>query len=134
MKIFLKSSLLSGLLTLFFLCACVPQTSLKDIAEPHQGFYECKEATLGEEDYLETFSCLLLELCKKDHFYLHYTPKDGKPKHARGRYIYDREREILILRHEEGKGIERECSFKNGVITIEIPFGGYNLRLVFEKM
>ena len=58
----MKSFILAGVLSLMSLFPNMQESTLKDIAKPYLGEYECKSAQLGEKDCLEQFSYVRLEL------------------------------------------------------------------------
>ncbi len=131
MKNRLKSSIFVGIATLATLFANFKTGSLKDIAKPHLGVYECKHATLGKEDVLSDFADLRLELLPDGGFTLFYQKKEGKRRQLRGEYVYDRAKGVLTLRGEEG--FERQFPLTNGKLTVNLPIGEKTLVLQFEQ-
>ncbi len=130
MAIHLKSALLVGAATLSMLLPQSKTSSLKDIASPHLGVYECEWAKLGERDMLEEFSDLRLELRSDGEFTLFYQKKEGKRRQLQGKYDYDRERGVLTLR---GGGLTREFPLSEGKLTVRLPVGKETLILRFEQ-
>lgn len=127
----LKSGLLCGLMTLTIVCSGCETCSLKDIANPHLGVYECTQADLSGKDYLEYFDYIHLELKPEGEFLLHYRGKEGEPKEETGKYEYDRKSGMLTIL---GKGtFQREFSLKEGILTISVPIGEQTLTLTFEQ-
>ncbi|MBQ8295936.1 MAG: hypothetical protein IJX87_05840 [Clostridia bacterium] len=133
----MKSSVLAGLAALTLTCATWwKNSSLKDVAKPHLGEYECKQATLGEEDYLDKFSYIKLELKSDETFALSFCEKEGEKRTLKGRYQYDEKREILTLSMGsagEKIGFKRQFPFKDGEICITLPMGSENLKIVFGR-
>ncbi len=125
----LKSSLLAGLSALLFL---LPST-LKDIAKPHLGVYECKEAKLGKEEYLDRFDEIVLELKGDGEFILYYAEKGGEKKREKGKYRYDSERGVLTVVAGGGRLLKREFPLKEGELLVQFPVGGKWLSLRFEQ-
>ena len=107
--------------------------NLKDIANPHFGVYECTQVSLGEVDYMDEFSRLALELAQDDVFYLYFANKEGQIKRAQGKYAYDRERGELTLMSEKNNCLKRKVPLKEGIITIQVPFGMQTLSIIFER-
>lgn len=136
-KIKLKSSILAGTCAIL---ALIPNLSvakggdLKQIAKPYLGVYECKSAQLGEEDLLEDFSRIHLELKKDGAFVLYYTDKKrGKEERLRGKYVYDDEKQTVTLKFAEGKGFQRAFPLQKGQLTVSFPIGKRQLCLIFEQ-
>jgi hypothetical protein len=126
----LKCSLAAGLTALLLSCSGGAKESLKDIAKPYLGVYECTDARVGEQEYLSRFERLHLELQEDGVFLLHYCEKKGKPQTQQGKYRYDSERGQLTLL---GGGVEREFPLSEGVLTVVIPLGGRTIHLKFEQ-
>ena len=116
-----------------FCCACTSKMNLKDIANPHFGVYECTQVSLGEVDYMDEFSRLALELAQDDVFYLYFANKEGQIKRAQGKYSYDRECGELTLMAEKNNCLKRKVPLKEGIITIQVPFGMQTLSIIFER-
>ncbi len=130
MKMKLKSSLLAGLSALALLLPAVKDNSLKDIAKPYIGVYECKHATLGSTDVLSEFSTLTLELTDAEHYVLYYQRKTGKKEKQKGRYRYDKEQRSILL---TANGVERTFPLVNGRLIVVFPVGGKEFVLHFEQ-
>ena len=82
---------------------------------------------------MDEFSRLALELSKDDVFYLYFANKEGQIKRVQGKYAYDRERGELTLMSEKDSFLKRKFPLKEGIITIQVPFGKQNLRIVFKQ-
>lgn len=130
-KIFLKTPAVAGILSLLLLLPAVKHSPLTDITKPYLGEYECKQARLGETDYLQLFSYIKLELKKDGNYTLHYKEKAGKKKTVNGKYRYDAEKKALIFK-EEG-GVEREFALTKGQLSVLVPLGEKTLFLIFEQ-
>ena len=126
----LRCSLVAGLTALLLSCSGGRKESLKEIAKPYLGIYECTDARVGEQEYLSRFDRVELELQEDGVFLLHYCEKNGKPQTQKGRYRYDSERGELTLL---GGGIEREFPLSEGVLTVTILLGGRTIHLKFEQ-
>ena len=128
----MKSFILAGILSLMTLFPNVKDSTLNDIAKPYLGEYECKIAQIGSTDCLEQFSYIRLELKDEENFILHYKEKDGKKKQQAGKYVYDKEKGVLRF-IDKKELMKRECTLKDGVLTISMPIGEKNLILQFEQ-
>ena len=126
----MKSLILGGLISLMAFFPTVKDSTLDDIVKPYLGEYECRSAQLGTMDYLEKFSYIRLELKENGTFLLHFKEKKGSKKKREGKYFYDKEKGVVKL---VGKGIEREISLNDGLLTISMPIGKKNLVLQFEQ-
>ena len=135
-KLKIKSSVLASICTMFALAPNLStwkNNSLKEIAKPYLGVYECKSAQLGEEDLLATFSHIRLELKKDGVFVLYYSDKKGRQERVSGKYNYDEEKQTLTLQFTDGKCFHREFPIKKGQIIVSLPVGKRQLRLIFEQ-
>jgi hypothetical protein len=128
----IKSSLLSGVISLLLIAPGFRASGLKEIAKPHLGVYECTEARLSETDYLSAFEYIRLELKPQDEFVLYCKKKGGREYREEGEYQYDRRRGVIIL-SGVGNILKREFPLADGKIVMEIPFGNKNLFLGFEQ-
>jgi hypothetical protein len=107
--------------------------SLKEIAKPYLGEYECKEIVWRDEEYSDRFDALTLELKPKGEFLLHYKEKDGNRRVEKGKYLYDEEEKILTLIGGFGGAFKREFPLVDGVLTVSVPIGGDLLVIKFEQ-
>ncbi len=122
----MKSCILAGIAALAFF---MPNT-LKEIAKPRLGVYECKEAKLGNEDYLQRFEDISLELKADGEFILTFREKGGKERREKGKYTYDEKRGVITL---DGGSLKREFPLKEGVLRIQLSIGGKWLSVLFEQ-
>ena len=122
----MRSSILAGIAALAFF---LPAT-LKEIAKPYLGVYECKEAKLGNSDYLEHFEDITLELKPDGEFILSFVEKGGKERREKGKYTYDAKRGVLTI---DGGNIKREFPLKEGVLRFQLSIGGKWLSVLFEQ-
>ena len=134
-KIKLKSSVLSGLLSLFLLsgASCFGETTLNDITKSYLGEYECTQAQYGEKNYLEMFSYLRIELEDEGVYTLRYKIKDGEIHQISGTYVYDLEKETILLQTHLNGGMKKTFPMSNGVLTITAKIGNKNLNMKFEQ-
>lgn len=132
----LKSSLFAGLLSLLLLFpsfGAFKLGELKEITKPYLGVYECKAATLGDEDVLSRFAYVNIELKKGDVCTLYYREKNGKRKEVKGKYSYDKEAETITLSPDVLDFFKREFPLKDGEILISLPMGGKMLSMRFVQ-
>ena len=117
------------------LCACEVQkmSSLKDLTMPYIAMYECTEARLDDEDYLEKFDYIRITLINKSDMEICFKPKDGDKRSTKGTYTYDKETHelqanigILWVNYSEKTKIEK------GSFVIKRSFGHKQLYMKFE--
>ncbi len=128
----LKTSLVAGLTTLLFLSPTWQDTTLKDIAKPYLGAYECTQAHLGSHDCLDRFTEIRLELKDEENYLLYYKEKRGKRKTVEGKYRYDKQAQAFFIQDEK-TGIERSFPLVDGKLTVSFPVGGKTMVLQFER-
>lgn len=129
----LKSSLAAGLTALLLLFPNFRKGSLTEIAKPYLGVYECRQATLGDEEYLDRFSYIELELSPKGKYTLYYCEKEGEKQKLEGKYRYDESRKTLTLFFRENGLLKRDFPLDKGVLTITLPLNGETLVMQFEQ-
>ena len=128
----IQSALLSTMGALLFTFAGKYDT-LKDIAKPYLGEYQCKIATLGNEDYLQQFRTLVLELKSENEYELRYHLQNGYKGKDTGKYAYDPAKQTVRLSKGEKGEWKRDIPLKNGTISLTIPLGEKLLYLQFEQ-
>ena len=129
----LKSSVLAGLAAILTLFPAWKNSSLKEIAKPYLGVYECESATWGQRDYLEEFSLLRLELQPKNEFVLSYELKNGKKGKEQGKYEVDEKRKVLILTLGGNEEFTREFPLQKGSIVFSLPIASQMLVMKFTQ-
>ena len=129
----LKSSLLAGITALLLTFSGLREGTLTDITKPYLGEYECKSATLGNEEYVDEFSYIILELKADETFVLRYKTKNKMKGEEKGEYSYDKEKETITLTLGEKSQFKREFSLKKGTICIEFPVGAKLFVMRFEQ-
>ncbi len=107
--------------------------TLTDITKPYLGEYECKSATLGNEEYVDEFSYIILDLKADETFVLRYKTKNKMKGEEKGEYSYDKEKETITLTLGEKSQFKREFSLKKGRICIEFPVGAKLFVMRFEQ-
>ncbi len=128
----MKSSILAGLAGLCLLLPSLQDKTLKQVAKPYLGVYECTQATLGSKDLLKSFTEITLELTDEEHFVLFYKEKSGERKKVEGSYRYDEEKGTLTLT-EQGSGIQKSFPLEKGKLTVSLPVGRKRLVLQFKQ-
>ena len=132
-KLKLKSSVFAGLAALALLFPNLKTGSLTDITKPYLGMYECQNATLGEDDIIDDFSYVRLELHPDETFTLYYRKKKGKEHKETGKYFYDKEAETICLSTGVGDVLKRTFPLKNGVISITMRMGTKTLQMQLKQ-
>ena len=128
----LKSSILAGISALMLL-ANGKGGSLKDITKPYTGIYKCTEARFAEQDYLNRFEEIAIELKSNGDFLLYYREKGCASKTEKGRYVYDKENKTITFEAGANGFFKRAFPLENGVLTMDIRFAEKNLILQFER-
>lgn len=132
-KLKIKSSLLAGAGVLLFSFSSVKTGELTDITKPYLGVYDCTQAQFGEENLLDTFDDLKLELKGKGEYVLYYKESGKKAKRIKGKYRYDKDSESITLCLPNGPCIRRNFPLQKGVLTITVPYKNNTLHLQFEQ-
>ena len=132
-KVKLKSSIVAGLTGLLLLFPNFKTGSLTEISKPYLGVYECQQAKLGEEEYLDKFSYIELELFPKGKYALRYCEKSGEKQEVKGKYRSDEKKEILTLYLTQGGVFKRDFPLEKGKLTATVPLGNKTLFLQFEQ-
>ena len=129
----LKASLLSVLCSLTMLLSGWKNSSLKDITKPYLGEYECTQAILGKENYLDRMAFISLNLGKDNQFVLSFCEKGKTKQTLQGKYSYDKDKQVIIFENEKWNVFAREFPLKNGELYIHIRIGKQTLLLRFEQ-
>lgn len=117
----LKSAAICAVALLAFLPKAENFGGLKDVSQPHLGFYQCESAMLGEEDLTGFFEFVRVELTGEGKLILSFKDKLGRKGEYPLNYEYDREKkEITLLSPDGGR---RSFPFENGELRITIPYG-----------
>ena len=131
-KISLKSSLLAGIFSLLLLLPSFLQGDLKDITKPYLGVYECIEATLNGEDFLDKYDYISIELKDNGKFLLYMREAGKKQRKMTGKYTYDREKQEFRV-NGSGNVFKRKFTLQEGVLNVYLQIGSKNLLLKFEQ-
>ena len=110
-------------------------SSLKAITKPHVAQYECIEAKLGNENFLDGFDYIRITLLNKSDLELSYKRTNGKKHTATGTYTFDdKTRElkadvgILGIKYTQNAVIEK------GQFVINRSFGSKQLTMKFKAL
>ena len=128
-----KYSFCAGIAALLLTFSACGNSSLKDVAKPYLGEYECKSARLGERDYVNDFSFIRLELKENGEFTLFYNAKNGKKGEESGTYSYDEKEETITIIYGELGVLKRKFPLKGGEIYVTLPIGSQTLSMKFAR-
>ena len=123
----------AGLMAIFTLFSGIKDLSLKDVAKPYIGEYNCIEAEFGGVDYLEDFEYITIDLKKDNTFVLRYAQKNGKKGEEKGEYQFDNVTKKLVLSGKSKLTYNLETLMNNGTFAITVRFGGKTLHIKFEQ-
>ena len=123
-------------LSLCILPACktdIANGSIKSITQPYIAQYECKEARLGDKDFLQDYKYIKIILGNKDEMEIIYKPKDGEKSSLKGTYKIDPatrelEGEIGIL----GYSFKEKVKVEKGGFVISKIIGSKELYMKFQ--
>lgn len=130
--LFLRVSALSSLLGLL-LGVTAHSASVKTIAKPYVGEYECQTARLGDTDCLQYFDFIRLELTTKGTFHVRYKTRTGTRGENSGDYRYaDDERTVTFI-EENASAPQRAFPIDRGTLTVCLPVGERMLYVRFQR-
>ncbi len=125
----LKISLIAPFLLLAFNLNSM--STLQDIVKPYVGVYECKIMSFGEEDILQKFNFVNLELKCDNKYLLKYEDAHSLKGEYSGDYSYDTRSNILTFsENAENRRYNKSVQVKNGEFDVKINCGG---KLLFVK-
>jgi hypothetical protein len=108
--------------------------SLKEVAKPYLGVYECKEIYLGNEDKTLSYDYVRMELKPKGELLLTYREKDGRKGESKARYTYDINKDELTIYAEfGGKEYGKTFPVKDGKIAVAVRYGDKILKMQFDR-
>lgn len=127
----LKSSILAGLCALSMLAN---SSTLKEIAKPYLGEYECEQALYGDKAYLDDFEYIRIELRSDNTYVLSAKEKQsGRKTRVEGEYSYDENRKEITFQMGNNAYIKRKFMLKNGVLLMVTTFGNKVLQIEFRQ-
>ena len=135
MKRKLLLTAITFLLILLLVPACEAKQmgSLKSLTRPYIAEYECTSATLGDENLLDKFDYILLNLTNKDVLEIIYKPKDGDKKIIETKYSLDAEtRELTAEIGILGYNFRQTTKIEKGKFTISKAIGSKQLIMNFK--
>ncbi len=130
MKKALCMCLVTLCLLLFTACDLQEMSSLKDISRPYEGEYQCETLTLDGEEMIDRFEYIRLSL-EEDKFTLRARDEHGLNYSYQGNYRYDDNRFTFTGKFGI-RELSREFPYKNGVLFLDLPFGGKLLHAEFS--
>ena len=111
-----------------------PNDSLKEIAKPYLGVYDCKWLYYGSEDKKDVFEYLRVELKTKGELLVSYKLKNGEGGKVPLSYEYDFDEKILRV---TGQWlllkIDKKFPLTNGEITVVMNLFGKLVNVKFAK-
>lgn len=118
------------------LSACNAESlgTLSAVAHPYAGTYECKYVLFNEQNLLDDFDYIRLELKNDDRFSVYFRDKNGVKGRYFGNYSYDTENNTFTIREKMfGRSLEKTFSVTEGVIDIAVQYGEKMLLVKFEQ-
>lgn len=128
----LRSSLLSAIGSILFCFSSVFGGTLPEITKPYTGEYRCVDVRLGDDDYLDNFRYIKLELCQDGEFCIRYQTSSGVSGEKTGRYRYI-EKEGKVYFSSNNTEMKITCVLEKGVLTACIPVGERVLFTRFQR-
>lgn len=111
-----------------------PNDSLKEIAKPYLGVYDCKWLYYGSEDKKDIFEYLRVELKSKGELLVSYKLKNGESGKVPLSYEYDFDEKILRV---TGQWlllkIDKKFPLENGEITVVMNLFGKLVNVKFAR-
>ena len=129
----MKTSLCSVIACLLFCFPSIKSGSIKDITKPYLGEYQCQSATLGEQDYMQNFAYIKIELLPDNTFNLHYKAKDGRQGAQSGTYAYDEEKKSITFSLGGKEEWKRCFPLDKGTLTLTFPVGTQTFCMQFQR-
>ena len=129
----IKTLFFTAILAIVLCFSCCANTSLKEIAKPYLGEYQCKSATLGEKDMLSAFEYIKLELNPDNTFVIRYKTRLGQAGEEWGNYTYSPDTQSIRFFGGEKGELKRDFSLKEGKIDVSIPIADKQLHVQFAR-
>lgn len=109
-------------------------STLKEIAKPYLGEYECEQALYGDKAYLDNFEYIRIELRSDNTYVLSAKEKQsGRKTRVEGEYSYDENRKEITFQMGNNAYIKRKFMLKNGVLLMVTTFGNKVLQIEFRQ-
>ena len=132
-KIIFLTAILTLILLLLPACDARQYGSLKSLTKPYIAQYECTEAKLGEQDLLERFDYIEINLEPKNKMQVIYKPKDGKKNIVESRYSFDvKSHELTAEIGILGYNFKEATVVENGKFTLTKTIGDRQLIMKFK--
>lgn len=118
-------------LILFTGCDVREMSSLRDVAKPYVGEYQCEKMTLGGDDVLQNYEYVRLKLSYNGKFTLFYRDKNGRKGEYGGEYSFA-ENSITFTAKNGTEESSKSFPYKKGTVYIELPTDGKLLLAEFS--
>lgn len=131
----LKSAAFVGAILLFVTAgAWSKDGKLTEIAKPYLGTYECERLYVGDDDKIEEFEYVRLELCKDGELKLIYKQPKNRPEQVSMEYRYDEQTKTLYVKGKLGVWrLDKSFLLNNGELTGEMRLGNKNVVVKFKR-
>ena len=107
---------------------------LTEITKPYLGTYECERLYVGDDDKIEEFEYVRLELCKDGELKLIYKQPKNRPEQVSMEYRYDEQTKTLYVKGKLGVWrLDKSFSLNNGELTGEMRLGNKNVVVKFKR-
>lgn len=111
-----------------------PDGSLKEIAKPYLGVYECEWLYFGGEDKKDIFEYLRVELKTKGELLVAYKLKKGEKGQVPLSYEYDfKEKTLRVSGQWLLLKIDKKFPLENGEITVVMNLFGKLVNVKFSR-
>ena len=129
----IRSGLIATLGALLFSFATLKSGSIRDVNKVYLGEYQCETIMLGGEERLDEFRDMVLELRQDNQFELRYKLKNGYKGKQTGSFVYDDQKQTLMLTMGGNGEWKREFPIKKGRIHVSVPIGNEILYIRFTQ-
>ena len=107
---------------------------LTEITKPYLGTYECERLYVADDNKIDDFEYVRVELCKNGELKLLYKQPKGKPEQMTLEYRYDEQAKTLYVKGKLGVWrLDKSFSLNNGELTGEMRLGNLNVIVKFKK-
>ena len=107
---------------------------LTEITKPYLGTYECERLYVGDDDKIEEFEYVRLELCKDGELKLIYKQPKNRPEQVSMEYRYDEQTKTLYVKGKLGVWrLDKSFLLNNGELTGEMRLGNKNVVVKFKR-
>ena len=111
-----------------------PKDSLKEIAKPYLGVYECEWLYFGGDNKKDAFEYLRIELKSKGELLVSYKLKKGEKGEVPLSYEYDfKEKTLRVFGQWQLLKIDRKFPLKNGELSVVMNLFGKLVNVKFSR-